>query len=97
MKLRDKMVAPLISVALNITETLMAAIDSLWCCICLLREVLENSQPLLMLYRLRASTPHMSWIIRELEGICGTSYIMIVNIDENGKNLLNSKSIKVGD
>ena len=42
MKLCDKMVAHLIAVTLNITETFMAAIDSLWWCFCLLREVLEN-------------------------------------------------------
>jgi len=63
MKLRDKMVAHLISVALNITETLMAAIDSLWCCICLLREVLENSQPLLMLYINFGELPNENWAI----------------------------------
>ena len=42
MMLRDKMVAHLIAVTLNIAEILMAAIDSLWCCICLLRKVFEK-------------------------------------------------------
>ena len=42
MMLRDKMVAHLITATLNIAEILMAAIDSLWCCICLLRKVLEK-------------------------------------------------------
>ena len=36
------MVAHLIAATLNIAEILMAAIDSLWCCICLLRKVLEK-------------------------------------------------------